>query len=454
MFSNESLTSEASTAKTEEESLLLHPSFDPSRIHIFHDKILMNGENAVVCKAQFLHLPCAAKYIHLKLTKSSDWQLENFKKGCKILQGCRHPNIVTFLGVHHDEGLGLPVLLMELMEHSLKAFLDQKQHLALHTQLSICYDVAQGLEYLHAESIIHGSLTSTNVLVHEGRAKIGGTMSLQHNTPDVELSLCPGAPDSLPRRSFSFADYDEAIDCFSFGVLSIHVATREMPKPLTQAYWSKINSEIERYKSSLAKVDVKHPLLPLIQECLKDDSRERPSAGKICRELSGMRKSDRYLNSLMADHVSTKLVGLQLQYTQDKVKTLQTEIEDKKSELEQQHKGFEETLCFQKQQAKGEQERLINTNQMLVCQNRDLEEKKEAASREIDQFKREMERTKKSRSEETIEKDRMRKDLWTERDKTQNMEQKIQDLQKEKADYKQKLEESDANLAKHLQEQQ
>jgi serine/threonine protein kinase len=133
-------------------------------MQVHHDKVLMNGDSAVVCKAQFLNLPCAAKYIHPKLVESSWWQAENFKKGCKILQDCRHPNIVTFLGIYSDLMLKQPILFMELMDKSLK-FLDEMKVVPLHLQVDICIDVAQGLEYLHAKNIIHGNLTATNVLV-------------------------------------------------------------------------------------------------------------------------------------------------------------------------------------------------------------------------------------------------------------------------------------------------
>ena len=54
----------------------------------------------------------------------------------------------------------------------------------------------KGLEYLHAQNIIHGNVIAANVLVKGGRAKIGGLMTLQINTPDSKLSLCPGAPES------------------------------------------------------------------------------------------------------------------------------------------------------------------------------------------------------------------------------------------------------------------
>ena len=394
----------------------------------------MNGDSAVVCKAQFLNLPCAAKYIHPKLVETSSWQLENFKKGCKILQDCRHPNIISFLGIYSDNRLKQPILLMELMDQSLKEFLDhRKVDLPLYLQLDICSDVVQGLEYLHARDIIHSNLIATNILVKRGRAKIGGVMPLQINTPDGELSLCPGAPESMPRRAFSCANYDKAIDCFSFGVLGIHIATRELPNLHSHVHES---SEVERYEESLQKVeDKKHPLYPLIIQCLNDIDYLRPSATKLCQELASIIKSSAYRNSQAAEHISTELVGLQIEYVQDQLREKTEEIKMLKCrETQLQNKQTEMEAAM---------ESLNNSLRMMTQANKDLEAKAEAATRELDS-------TKKQNVEAWQEKERMCKDLWNEKARTQIMHDKIKELQKERDDYKDKLEDSNKNLARML----
>ena len=382
-------------------------SIDPSRIHVFHDKVLMNGDSTVVCKAQFLNLPCAAKYLHHKLVEISSWQMENFKKGCKILQDCRHPNIVAVLGIHTDNRLRQPILLMELMDQSLKEFVDhRKLDLPLYLQIDICSDVAQGLEYLHAQDIIHGNLTATNVLVKGGRAKICGLMTLQINTPDGELSLCPGAPESMPRRSFSCADYNEAIDCFSFGVLGIHIASQELPQPNTQVHES---SEVERYAKDLQKVeDRNHPLYPLIIKCLNDKDSLRPSATKLCQELASTIKSSIYRNSQAAEHISTELVGLQIEYTRDRLhekteenealheelKCKQTELDaahnmhqKKQRELEAANKSQEDTIAFLNEKVKAA------LNELEETQNE--REKTTQYKKERDEYKHKFEQSEK-----------------------------------------------------------
>jgi serine/threonine protein kinase len=385
---SKSLSSESSLLSEMDESI------DPSRIHIHHNKVLMNGDSAVVCKAQFLNLPCAAKYLHHKLVETSSWQLENFKKGCKILQDCRHPNIVAFLDIHSDNRLRQPILLMELMDQSLKEFLDhRKLDVPLYLQLDICTDVARGLEYLHAQDIIHGNLTATNVLIKRGRAKICGLMTLQVNTPDGELSLCPGAPESMPRHCFSCADYDEAIDCFSFGVLGIHIATRELPQPNTQAHKS---SEVERYRKDLQKVEDKnHPLYPLIIKCLNDVDYLRPSATKLCQDLATMIKSSIYRNNQAAEHISTELVCLQIEYTRDKLhekteenEALQTKLKCKQTELDTAHNMHQKKQRELEAANKSQKDTIDFLNEKVKAAIKELEESQNEREK-ITQYKKE-----------------------------------------------------------------
>ncbi|CAI8052771.1 Tyrosine-protein kinase FRK [Geodia barretti] len=176
-----------------------------SQVKVHQHKVIMNGDSAVICKAQFLSLSCAAKYIHPELSKCSKWQVEDFERGCKLLQNIRHPNIVLPFGICYDESVVGPILIMELMDLNLKDFLEKSHQspLPLHSQLDLCSDVAQGLEYLHSNNIIHSNLNATNVLVKGGRAKIGGVTSLQVNAPEAELSVGSGAAVGLPRKSFS-----------------------------------------------------------------------------------------------------------------------------------------------------------------------------------------------------------------------------------------------------------
>ena len=61
------------------------------------------------------------------------------------------------------------------MDTSLKGLIEKrerKEGIPLHFKLSILVDVAQGLEFLHGQDIVHRDLSSNNVLLKNTVAKI------------------------------------------------------------------------------------------------------------------------------------------------------------------------------------------------------------------------------------------------------------------------------------------
>jgi serine/threonine protein kinase len=273
----------------------LEPSATPApTVEVFEDKVLHNGSTTVVCKGKFNNLPCAAKYVHQNLTASGgEWQKVRFQKGCDFLKSCQHPNIVLFLGLDLQHPLA-PVLLTELMDESLEQYLEQCQtDVPLHVQIDICADVAHGLEYIHEKGYIYGDLNVSNVLLKGGCAKIGGLMSLIDKSADETPSFPPGSPQCMPMQSFRFP-YNESIDCFSFGILAIHVATGNAPLPCCTSAQFDSSTEIKRFQTSLDQVCTDHPLRLLILDCLKEVEAERPTAAALATELFTLKESQQY----------------------------------------------------------------------------------------------------------------------------------------------------------------
>ena len=242
-------------------------------------------------------MPCAAKYVHPELSQENVWR-DKFRMGCDFLRSCHHPNIVMFLGLELHHPLA-PVLLTELMDESLEQFLSRSEApVPLHMQIDICTDVAHGLVYIHARGYIYGDLVASNVLLKGGRAKIGGFMALIDKSADVQLSLPPGTPPCMPMRSFS-SSYDESIDCFSYGILTMHITIRKAPSsPYTTSEFSSI-TEMKRFESCLDQVDSCHPLKPVIHSCLNEDA-DRPSAAALATQLTAMKDTAEYRTSHQA----------------------------------------------------------------------------------------------------------------------------------------------------------
>ena len=97
-------------------------------IELKEAEILGRGSYGFVCKAKCDGIPCAAKIMHPQLVDRRDPGTTSFlrKVGeeCRLLSLIRHPNVVQYLGTCIHHATRLPVLLMELCDESLTAFLE------------------------------------------------------------------------------------------------------------------------------------------------------------------------------------------------------------------------------------------------------------------------------------------------------------------------------------------
>ena len=175
--------------------------FSYHNIQLYKSESLGSGSYGGVCKAQCDGLLCAAKIMHPTLFDLRDpgtgSYLRKFREECHLLSLARHPNVVQYLGTYTDPDTRLPVLLMELCDESLTAFLERSPGpLSYHIQVNICHDIALALVYLHSNGLIHRDLTGNNVLLIAGpRAKItdfGMSKLATVNPRMTALTLCPG----------------------------------------------------------------------------------------------------------------------------------------------------------------------------------------------------------------------------------------------------------------------
>ena len=338
-------------------------------VEVYSEETLGVGSYGKVCRAKCGQLPCAAKLLHDTMLGGKDSGIskfvEQFEQECRFLRMIKHPNIVQFLGTVRDPQSQRLALLMELMDESLTRFVERSTGpLPYHTQLNICHDVALALAYLHSNDIIHRDLSSNNVLlIGEGsRAKITdfGMSKLIGMNPRMTpaQTQCPGTPAYMsPEALINPPRYSNMLDCFSHGVLTIQIATREFPNPTdaTTTIEDKRFAtgivhvpvpERERRKKDIDLVDPSHPLLPLALHCLKDRDMERPSADELCGRLATLKGEQMYTCSAEWSSVQT------LQEKLARVKVSQQQAEDEleraraknETELYECHISFREVI--------------------------------------------------------------------------------------------------------------
>ena len=268
---------------------------------------LGTGSYASVYELNYLGLKCAGKKLHESLLKQGDgttYALSRFEEECRLLSQVRHPNIVQFLGVYFEEGMQVPILVMDFLPVTLSSCIAKNGILLPEFSYSILYDIALGLNYLHSHvpPIIHRDLSSNNVLLTpDMKAKVSdlGVAKIVNLTPlqvsrMVHNTQAPGTPACMPPEALvAKPKYDRSIDVFSFGVMIIHVFSGEWPEPQVEPIRMESDrmipvSEAERRDVFLTAIGDKHPMMNLIRQCVNNNPKRRPNTSEIVPQLRDM----------------------------------------------------------------------------------------------------------------------------------------------------------------------
>ena len=228
--------------------------------------------------------------------------LRRFEEECELLSRLHHPCIVQFMGVFFQD-TPLPVLVMEYLHSTLAATIDCYGVVPKTVCYGILCDVVLGVRYLHESlpSIIHRDLSANNVLLTPNMsAKISdlGVAKILNLTPaqitQMVQTKAPGTPCYMPPEALvSRPRYNTKIDIYSLGVMMIHVFCGKWPFPSDAFQPDPRNpdsflpvTEVERRAEYLRMIGDDHPLMPLIQRCLSNNSTLRPDAAQIHTQLS------------------------------------------------------------------------------------------------------------------------------------------------------------------------
>lgn len=325
------------------------------------DRDLGNGSYATVMELQYMGLKCAGKKIHEQLLDQGDtsYAVCRFEEECRLLSQIRHPNIVQFLGVHFQQGVKAPILVMEFLPSNLTSCIEQYGIvLPKEISYSILYDVALGLCYLHSHTppIIHRDLSSNNVLLTANmKAKISdlGVAKILNLTPlqRSQQTQTPGTPSYMPPEVMvANPEYNTSLDRFSYGIMLIHVFSGKWPEP--QIGPNRIDAdklipvtEAERRERFLQSIGDEHPLMNLMLSCINNDPERRACATQIAERLKELvlQFPATFSNRIeMLRHIETsKEEKIALERERDKATLTIRQKDDKISELNEEIKRNE-----------------------------------------------------------------------------------------------------------------
>ena len=167
------------------------------------------------------------------------------------------------------------------------------------------------------------------------------------------LTQVPGTPAYMPPEALTTPPhYSSRLDCFSHGVLTLQIITRNFPNPgdattiiedrrYPTGRISVFIPEHERRKDDIDLVEPSHPLLPITLDCLKDRDTERPSADELCGRLVSLKGEPRYTHSVEQTREHVHILE------RERAEHLK-EIETRGEELRREREEYQ--ICLQKKE--------------------------------------------------------------------------------------------------------
>ncbi|GMI84764.1 SUGAR-INSENSITIVE 1, CONSTITUTIVE TRIPLE RESPONSE 1 [Hibiscus trionum] len=234
--------------------------------------------------------------VAVKILMEQDLHGERYKEFLSevaIMKRLRHPNIVLFMGAVTQppnlsivtEYLSRGSLYRLLRKPGARDVLDERR------RLSMAYDVAKGMNYLHRRNppIVHRDLKSPNLLVDKKyTVKVCdfGLSRLKANT-FLSSKSAAGTPEWMAPEVLRDEPSNEKSDVYSFGVILWELATLQLP-------WGNLNPAqvVAAVGFKGKRLDIPRDLNPqvaaIIEDCWANEPWKRPSFSNIMERLKSL----------------------------------------------------------------------------------------------------------------------------------------------------------------------
>jgi LIM domain kinase 1 len=312
------------------------PQVEYIRCFKHHDlevgEVLGNGFFGQVYKVK--HKGTGQEMVMKAMVRCTEEAKKGFLKEVSVLKALDHPQLLRFIGVLYcdnkegKEGKILNILTEYIpggtLRNTIKNFNDP---FPWRQRIRIARDIAAGMDYLHAQHVIHRDLTSSNCLLREDGSAVVADFGLARNFQPVEQIkqwsyMKTPSPEKIRRRktppngslggltigngdkqspsSFRVPSrgirrrmtvvgtpywmapemlngqcYDEKVDVFSYGIVSCEMIGRVQADPDYLPRLPNFGLDVENFKPLAG--DCPQPFLDLAFLCCRLDSERRPS---------------------------------------------------------------------------------------------------------------------------------------------------------------------------------
>ncbi|KAL5638853.1 hypothetical protein ACGC1H_003268 [Rhizoctonia solani] len=216
-------------------------------------------------------------------------QSKHTAKELRTWAKCHHPNVVPLLGM--VEFRDQIAMVSPWMNNG-----DLRNYLRKHPEVDrcqLCYDICDGLAYLHSVNIVHGDLKGANVLISEsGKALLSdfgnslvedNTLRFTATTRDAACSSRWAAPEILEGAATSYP-----ADIFALGMTLLEAITGDVPyKELEREQAVMVAILFKKAVPTRPTAHIPHNsahgdlLWDLLNRCWAYEPNDRPHAGEV-----------------------------------------------------------------------------------------------------------------------------------------------------------------------------
>ncbi len=230
--------------------------------------------------------PAAAKLIHPGLATGSDAHtkaLHYLRHEAHRLRTLSHPGIVRY----HDHNPDTGTLIMEFIQGR---SLSELRALPWRTIAYVIHQLAQTLDWLHDQGVIHRDLKPDNVIVTANyRAKLidFGSTPAASDTPTQAQDEIPGTPNYAAPEVVTHGATSTASDVYAlFGVTLFKLLTGQSPYGNTIRHQDILRQHVYQVPQPITNlVAIPPALAQLVMTSLAKNPAQRPTAKKATRLL-------------------------------------------------------------------------------------------------------------------------------------------------------------------------
>ncbi len=189
------------------------------------------GGGTLVYRAE--HVSSGAECVIKLLSKhmTDDWSgQQRFTREIKVMQRLQHPNLIPVLDDGRHEGC--PYYVMEFLQgQDLFEQIVSGRPAKCKQVRRVANDVAEALEYVHKNNIIHRDVKPRNIFVcRDSSVKLGDFGVARFGESQLTQSnIALGTPVYMPPEQFTDAPLTAAADIYAFGATLYHLICGRAP---------------------------------------------------------------------------------------------------------------------------------------------------------------------------------------------------------------------------------